>query len=1419
MIIELLSNIEAKGIVLLKDGDSLRFEAPKGTLTDDIIDTVRQHKSKLLKLLEIDNETPYKKLRTPSKNIPASFPLTPLQQGYWIGEKPFFKQNCKAYYYNEYDIKNLKIDRLEKALNRVVEAHDALRISIDEYGKQHINTYEYQFIDCRDLRSSSNEEAQKTLEEYRRNIELELPPLSSGQPYLFTVHHMPNASIFSFTFRLIAVDATSFNLLIDKILNSYHQNTQTTFNQNRIKHSYYDYIRFLDSRKNTPIYRKSLNYWNKKISSLPSAPQLPYQEENKDQNTDLETFQRYRGRLNQTTWKKLRFKAQKFGLTINSVLCSVFADVIQRWSTSADFTLNVLVSDRPIQVPGMESLVGNCSTTVLLEVHQNANTFIKRAENIRTQLYNDIEYSSVAGVELIRLLQKQNNTGDQPPMPVVFTSGIDIAGAVTDFTVHNADWTLTQTHLKTPQVWLDHQVYVDDGELIYNWDFIPKIFPSDVISSMFNYYEMYLQALADSDQYWHTNASAFPLSSKQLRPRDIFNHFNAPLPQRKLHQGFVDMALHWPDRLALITEEGQFSYQQLYSRAISIGYAINARLSPDISSTNQVIGICCAKGAEQIAAVLATLITGHTYLPVDVKTPKSRVKYIAQHSEAAAMLVDKQGINLVDDSFPAGIINLSQINTDTSLTINSPPGKLTDRAYIIYTSGSTGNPKGVVINHQAAMNTIEDMVRRFGMTPNDRVLGLSALNFDLSVYDIFATLSNGAVLVLPPEIDTPDPSTWAPIIQDKKITIWNSVPALMEITLEYLREKAFQALSSVRLVMMSGDWIPPKLITQLNHYKTTVHTVALGGATEASIWSNYYNIDDKPKDWNSIPYGTPLTNQSMFILDEYMSHCPDWVIGDLYIGGEGLADEYLNNEKNTNSSFIFHPETQQRLYRTGDLARIRQGLIEFIGRKDFQVKVRGFRVELGEIEAQMNSVEHVEQAVVIMIGQSSSQQQLIGFYTSKNSSDGIEKVIQHKLTDTLPHYMVPSLFVKLDNIPLSNNAKVDRKKLIELLPSEKNTLGKTFPPKTATEKKLHDLWSHLLPDTSFGITDNFFEIGGNSLTAVRLTNNIEDTFSVTLPLDVFFKHSTISALSEKINKELDVSHKQIKESLDSPEDQSPVVLISPSQGDKKLFLIHPVGGNVLCYLPLASYLKEFQCYGIQASFTNNSSESFPNLDALADYYSVLIQQQIEYITSEPIYIGGWSMGAVLTIIVANKLKESGYNLAKLLLVDPWVSDGSELNAYSTTIAVQGFFTDIIGKQHQSVYPPREPEENTKDYISRCLLNAKNASDNSVAKLFGGIDENQLNNLFSVYYKNSQLLRCFPVPETELAFHLVQTNTKQNSFFPGLVPLSDTQQYLAKDVNVNTSVTFLEHLSHWDIIQAEHVIPVATAWEKSFREYT
>ncbi|WP_158801234.1 non-ribosomal peptide synthetase, partial [Streptomyces sp. NRRL S-37] len=510
------------------------------------------------------------------------------------------------------------------------------------------------------------------------------------------------------------------------------------------------------------------------------------------------------------------------------------------------------------------------------------------------------------------------------------------------------------------------------------------------------------------------------------------------------------------------------------------------------------------KGWEQVAAVLGVLRAGCVYVPVDPALPAERISYLVEHTGARVVLTQP---GAEEGPWPAGVTAVAV----TAEGAGPEPGghivrrAVTDLAYIIFTSGSTGVPKGVMIDHRGARNTVEDIDERIGLTAGDRVLGVSSLSFDLSVWDIFGTLAAGAALVLPDPGSERDPQHWGELADAHGVTVWNSVPALFELYAEH--RARHEPRAGLRMVMLSGDWIPLSLPERAWKTFPGVRVMSLGGATEASIWSIHHPVTEVDPGWASIPYGTALANQTMYVLDSRLRVRPPYATGGIFIGGAGTALGYWKDEEKTARSFIVHPRTGERLYRTGDLGRFRpDGTIEFLGREDQQVKINGYRIELGEIDAALAAHPRVSGAVTVTDTTGQGGKRLVSYVTPEADVD--TGALREWLEAKIPSYMVPPVLIAIDEIPLSGNGKVDRKALPA--PSRTRTVTVHTPAATPVEHALVQVWSELLnPSEPLSTTANLFELGADSLLALRATA-AADRHGLRLRLADVFAHPTIT---------------------------------------------------------------------------------------------------------------------------------------------------------------------------------------------------------------------------------------------------------------------------------------------------------------------
>ncbi|MDO5538215.1 MAG: amino acid adenylation domain-containing protein, partial [Desulfovibrionaceae bacterium] len=529
-----------------------------------------------------------------------------------------------------------------------------------------------------------------------------------------------------------------------------------------------------------------------------------------------------------------------------------------------------------------------------------------------------------------------------------------------------------------------------------------------------------------------------------------------------------------------------------------------------------IVAVSFPRGADQICAVLAVLAAGAVYVPVSPGQPLPRRERICRKAGIHHALTTHDLAGSMP--WPCGVmvLDLSLADSFAGPVPETPARPEPDQsAYIIFTSGSTGEPKGVDIAHEAACATIAAVNARFGIGGEDRALAVSAMDFDLSVYDVFGVLGAGGSLVLLDEDGRRNAQVWGRLLAEHHVTVWNSVPILLDMLLTSAESEGAD-LSSLRQVLLSGDWIGMDLPARLEQAAPGCGFAALGGATEAAIWSNVQDVTlPLPASWQSIPYGRPLAGQAYRAADCRGRDCPDWVPGELWIGGAGVARGYRGDPELTRKAFVAHGGA--RWYRTGDMGRFwPDGTIEFLGRRDFQVKVRGHRIELGEIEAAMRSFPGIRDAAVLVVS-GASNRRLAAFMTAAGGAAIDTEALRAHLAGLLPDYMVPGAYVELAAMPLSANGKLDRKALAALPVPGGEEEGRTRPS-TATERALAELWRTLLGAEEVFAEDTFFELGGDSLLATRLTAEIRSRFGRTLPLEELFLHPSLAGVAEAVDR-------------------------------------------------------------------------------------------------------------------------------------------------------------------------------------------------------------------------------------------------------------------------------------------------------------
>ncbi|MBO1049480.1 MAG: amino acid adenylation domain-containing protein [Dolichospermum sp. DEX182a] len=901
------------------------------------------------------------------------FPLNDLQQAYWIGRNNAIEiGNIACHVYQEIEVLHLEQSRFNSAWQKLLERHEMLRTIILSDGQQQIldKVPKYE-IEVLDLRGQDPGVVASQLEAVRDRMSHQVMNLEQWPLFEIRASLLDNQlTRLHISIDSIIADGSSLRIIIQELAQLY-QNPEASLLS--LELSFKDYLLAEIALKETEIYKRSLEYWQSRLSQLSPAPQLPLAKS--PSSVTQPRFVRRQGKLEPATWARLKAQATKNGLTPSGVLLAVYAEVLALWTNSSQFTINVPYLNRLPLHPQVNNIVGPFPSFVLLEIDLSlTDLFEVRARQIQQQLWKDMTHRYVTGVRVLRELASMQKQAPKAMMPVVFTSTLGHNQAGWDLSPYTTLGNVVYSITQTPQVWLDFQVSEIAGTLHFDLDAVEKLFPGGLLDNMFDALSRQLECLANEEKTWHQNwqqTAQQLMPASELQQLKVINATVAHIPQQLLQTLFTAQVSAQPHRTAVISSADTLSYEELFCRANQVAHWLRKRGN----RPNELVAVVMEKGWEQVIAVLGILAAGSAYLPIDAKIPRERLLYLLDNGEVRFVLTQswlKENLDWTE-SRQILCIDSEELANDSDQPLDSLQ-QPEDIAYVIYTSGSTGLPKGVMITHQAAVNAIICTNKYFNVSCEDRVLALTALNHDMSVYDIFGILAAGGTIVIPEASEALNPVKWAQLIRDEKITIWNSVPAMLDIFLEYIDGCSDPWSSSLRLAFLGGDWISLTLPDRLQALVEGVQIVSVGGPTETTLWNIWYPITSVDPTWKSIPYGRPIANTRYYVLNEVLEHCPVWVTGELYCAGIGLAKGYWNDQQKTLEKFINHPRTGERLYRTGDLGRyLPDGNIEFLGRVDFQLKIRGYRIEPKEVEAALTQHPAIEAAVVTAVGEQHSK--------------------------------------------------------------------------------------------------------------------------------------------------------------------------------------------------------------------------------------------------------------------------------------------------------------------------------------------------------------------------------------------------------------------------------------------------------------
>ncbi len=1170
-----------------------------------------------------------------------SFNLTDVQEAYYLGrDNAFTLGSTSAQLYLELKFTSLNIQELEQAISKTIWRHAALRTVFENHQQRVVN-------DIPDFKLTKGDRFTLRNQMKSRIFELKTYPL-----FDFKYSQQNDNYILHCSFEAIITDVYSLSIIFKDISDYYQQKTIKP-----LTISFRDCLEENIRLKESEEYISAKSYWQQKLDTIPDYPQINLKTD-VSQVKDVH-FSNLRYVLEPKKVQKLKALTSSNGISLATVFLYCYGAILTKYSGNSNILLNLTLFNRDYAHPDIEKVVGDFTTLELFSFKKEAKPkIVEELKQHQQDLWNDLDHKQYNGIQVARDIRKKKGySPNKLVAPYIFTSALGYSMLGDDF-MPGQYREIGYESAKTSQCILENLIREDSSGIYVDWYYVEQLFESDRIAQMHTDYCNLVEYLAEND--WRKPIPEMVISSSD---REIIEAANSavrpPVTENLVTICLSSMQKHL-NQDAVIDANGHYTYEEIgrYSYAIA-GYLCDRGLA----STNHLIGVFSEKGYQQVVSTLGIMQSGAAYLPLHIDWPSDRCNEVLEQGKVKTVLVSRTQFNHqikssnLEFKYTWLIIeDIAKYKPKVELE-QLPQAKLDEIAYVIFTSGSTGKPKGVTISHRGATNTVQAVNERFEISDTDKVLALSELSFDLSVYDIFGILAAGGVIVFPEPEKIKEPNHWYKLIQEHRITVWNTVPQLMQLLVDYVEDRD-QLLDTFKVVMMSGDWIPVKLPEQIKSLNQQTIVMSLGGATEGSIWSIWYEIKEVLPEWNSIPYGQAMPNQKMYILNEFGEHNPVGAIGEICIGGEGVALGYWNNEEKTRKSFINH-STLGRLYKTGDLGKWHKaGYIEFEGRKDNQVKIGGYRIELGEIESALENIPQIKNSCVFAKSRktkSDRNKYLVAYYSlnapnpsisntdqenkpqsNHIQSNSIQDLILDRLSAVLPEYMVPTAFVELETFPLTPNGKLDRKALPE--PEFNSEQDHYIAPRNKIEVQLAQIWSDVLDVEQVGINDDFFSIGGDSITAIRLSFRISHLFDRQITVADVFRCKTITKFAEFINHNHHSS--LVKMYANKYSANLPVMIF-----------IHPGNGGSEVYQSLADLLSDqYNCIGID-NYNLHFQDKIDSLNQLAQQYLNEYERNYSLEQNSPINFLGWSLGGQIALEMSAILEKRGHKKINVTLLD------------------------------------------------------------------------------------------------------------------------------------------------------------------------
>ena len=895
----------------------------------------------------------------------------------------------------------------------------------------------------------------------------------------------------------VLLDGWSFALILKDVFATYEAMVRGEMPQLRSSRAYRDYLLWLSGQDMVPAEA----FWRRSLAGFRSPTPLPFPSStNRISSCSGDQYPKACLTLSAQMTEAIEDFSRRQQVTLNTLVQGAWAILLSRYSGERDVVFGVTVSGRPAELAGVEAMVGLFINTlplrVLVPLDAKVEDWLRGlfAQNLELRHYEHTPLVDIQGWSEVprgeplfaSLLVFENYPVDR-----------SLSGSMGNVEIGESS---AQEQTNYPLT-----ISAASGaamELRISYD--PKRFSEDAVTRMLGHFSCLLGGIAAAPE---ARLGDLPLLTREERHRQVVD-WNATTSVFRsdacLHELFAEQVARTPDFTAISFEERRLSYAQLNARSNQLAHYLR-----DLGvGADQLVGLCCERSLEMVIGILAILKAGGAYLPLDPNNPEERLTFMVADAAPRLILTQERFLQSLPQNVERFCLD-KEWGKIVGASIHNPANITAplDLAYVMYTSGSTGKPKGVAVTHRGVVNRLEWMHGYLGLSEADVVLQKTPYSFDVSVWEFFSSLLTGGRLVIAQPGDHQDPMRLKGIIEHECVTIVHFVPSMLQA---FLNLPDLPALSTIRHVVCSGEVLSAGLRDQF-YARQTAELHNLYGPTETSIEVTAYACRRGAPE-ASVPIGRPIWNTEIYLLDEELNPVPLNVAGEVYIGGVGLARGYFGRPDLTAERFIPDPAGALRggrLYRTGDLARYRaDGNVEYLGRIDHQVKICGFRIELGEIEAILARQPGVHGAVVVAREDASGDKVLVAYVVG----DGELEALQAGLRQHLPEYMVPSAFIRLESLPLTSNGKINR----NVLPppgAGANPVARYTAPRNAVEEILAGIWADVLGLERVGIDENFFEIGGHSLTATRVVSRIRRDLGADAAVRGLFEAPTIAELA------------------------------------------------------------------------------------------------------------------------------------------------------------------------------------------------------------------------------------------------------------------------------------------------------------------